>query len=55
MFRPDKSANVSFLLNHKRTQVNVLNDLTHSLGELINQCFRSWVFGWKKWFGESLS
>lgn len=28
VFLPDESANVSFLLNHMRTQVNTLNDLT---------------------------
>ena len=42
MFIPDKSASVLSLLNHMRTQVNDLSDPNSSLGDLINQWFRSW-------------
>ena len=38
---PDESAEVSSLLNHMKTEVNVLTDLTLSPGDLINQWFRS--------------
>ena len=48
VFTPDKSANVSFLLNHIRTQVNDWSDLTSSLWDLINLWFRSWGCLWKK-------
>ena len=40
---PDESAEVSSLLNHIKTEVNVLTDLTLSPGDLINQWFRSRV------------
>lgn len=36
VFIPDGSMNGSSLLNHMRTQVNILNDPTLSLGDLIN-------------------
>ena len=42
VFIPDESTNTSPLLNHMRTQVNAMSDLTPSLGDLINQWFRSW-------------
>lgn len=45
MFIPD-NANV---LNHMRIQVNILSDLTPSLGYLINQRFRPWGSWWEKW------
>ena len=38
---PDEPADVSSLLNHMRTQVNILSDLFLKLGDLINQWFRS--------------
>lgn len=37
MFIPDESANVSPLLNHLRTQMGTLSDVTPSPGDLINQ------------------
>ena len=37
----DESAEVSSLLNHMKTEVNVLTDLTLSPGDLMNQWFRS--------------
>ena len=40
VFIPDESANVSSLLNHLRTQVN-LSDPTPVLGDLVNQGFGS--------------
>jgi len=45
---PDESAEVSSLLNHIKTEVNVLTDLTLSPGDLINQWFRSEGSWWKK-------
>ena len=35
MFILDESANVASLLNHTKTQMNALSDLTHNLGDLI--------------------
>ena len=34
------------LLNHRRTQVNILNDLTSSLGDLVSQGSSSWGSWW---------
>ena len=42
VFIPDDSANVSFLLNHMRTQVNTLSGPTPSFEDLINQWYGSW-------------
>lgn len=38
VFIPDESS----LLNHMKTQVNALSDLTPSLGDFVNQWFGSW-------------
>lgn len=48
VFIPDKSANVLPLLNHMRTQVNTVSDPILSLGDLINQWFRSRPSWWKR-------
>ena len=48
VFIPDEFAYVLSLLNHMRTQVNALSDLTPSLENLLNQWFRSWCSWWEK-------
>lgn len=47
VFTPAESANITSLLNLRKTQVNTLSDPTPSLGDLINQWFRSWD-SWQK-------
>lgn len=44
----DESANILTLLNHMRTWLNALSDPTLSIGDLINQWFRSWGSWGKK-------
>lgn len=57
VFTPDESANVPSLLNHKRTQVKALSDLTHRLGDLVNQWLGSWFLVEKivTYFGKDLN
>lgn len=40
VFIPDESVNVSYLLNHIKTQVNTLSDLNLTLRNLANQWFK---------------
>ena len=46
---PDESANMSFLLNHTRTQVNAQNDPTPNLEDSINQWLDYGVVGGKNY------
>lgn len=47
MFITKEPANVSFLLNHMKTQVNALSDPNSLLRDLVNQWFGSWGSWWK--------